>query len=270
MEDFSIITPVLNDKDNLLRLADRLEGELDNLDKFIAVIDEKDVDLEWDKARVLHNEERVGKAHAVNQGLKVNNSSIIVLLSSDIELEAETLHKMVEAVSAGADLAVPRITTKEKESTAAKIYETIWSLHHHVSLQTPKAGEAIAFRPEKHIPENLVVDEEFISSGRPKKQYISSGKAVNFPPASLKQLYIQRRRIFSGHLHLQREREYISPTNNPVLLLRAIRNHLNENDNPDEFLKAAVIEFFARLEGFLWAVTGTRPWKWQTVKTVQA
>lgn len=270
MEKYSIIMPVYKKKSQAKRIISRFRSaEIEELTDFNIVIDEEDLETDWDKCQIIKNKKRVGKPKAINQGLKASQEDIKILISCDIDIDPSTATKMAREISDDYDLVVPRIEPKTDEKTCSKIAQTIWKLHHYISVINPKAGEAIGFRGVPDIPEETVADEEYISSQKNRKKYLSSEIIYNQPPRSLKQLYFQRRRIFTGHLDLQRKRKYVSPTNNVSTLLRVVVTHLNTGGNPDILLKAAILEFFARIDGFLRALMFQIPWKWKIVDTTR-
>ncbi|MFB6204089.1 MAG: glycosyltransferase family 2 protein [Candidatus Nanohaloarchaea archaeon] len=268
MEPFSIIVPVYRREEKAEELLERLKQRPpEGLENVVSVVDEGSLDIEWGMLQVLENRQRVGKSRAINQALEEIDTEINVLLSSDVEVGAETIERMVEVVEAGTDLAVPRVQPADKNSVASRVFRTIWKLNHHLSLERPKMGEVMAFRDNIEIPEEVAVDEEYIASQKDSARYLPGEEAVNQSPISLKQLYIQRRRIFVGHLDLQRRENYVAPTNQPVLLLKAIRSYLSSGEELAPLLQAAVIEWFARSEGFLRALSFKIPWMWTTVET---
>ncbi len=269
MEDFSVIMPVYRDVESAVDTVERfISADIPELREFVVVVDEEDIELDWDRAIIVKNGRRVGKSRAVNQGLGVSTAPVKVLISSDIVIEPSTVREMASRVEDGG-LVVPRIVPEQDGSIASRVAETVWQLHHHVSSISPTAGEAIAFSKELSLPEKTVADEEYISSKMGERTYLEDEKVHNQPPSSLKQLYLQRRRIFMGHLALQRNEGYVPPTNSFPLLLAGLKSYLCEGGEKGMLARASLIELFARSEGFLRFLLGGMPWKWKTINTLQ-
>ncbi|MFB6146027.1 MAG: glycosyltransferase family 2 protein [Candidatus Nanohaloarchaea archaeon] len=269
MEDFSIIMPVFKESDNARLLLKRFQdNDCEDLKEVVTVIDGEKLESDWSKAHIIENSERLGKAQAINQGLEAIDTDVVILLSSDIDISFSTVKRMVEEISGGADLVVPRIEPMDGDQPSLSIEDTIWKLHHYISLEEPKAGEALGFRPGVYLPKDTVTDEEYIASNVEEKHYLADELIFNRPPASLKQLYLRRRRIFNGHLQLMRTRNYSAPTNRAPLLLNAAKRYLLDGGKPDKLAKLVLLETFARSEGFIRALIGHRPWKWKKVATV--
>lgn len=268
MEKFSVILPVYKDEENAEKIINSLKKEsIPELEEVIAIVDESSIISEWSKLTVIENRKRVGKSKAINQGLEECKTDLVVLLSSDIDIKPSTVKMLAKETSRNDGITSPKIQSFPEKSESAEITETIWQLHHHVSNIEPKLGEAIAFRPDRKIPEDTVADEEYIASRNQKKNYIKSEKVFNYPPSSLKELYKQRRRVFCGHLKLAREEQYYPPTMRITILLYSLKSYLLNGGKTRNLLKAALIEVFARLEAFLWEIRGRTKTKWSHIET---
>ncbi|MFB6190593.1 MAG: glycosyltransferase family 2 protein [Candidatus Nanohaloarchaea archaeon] len=270
MESFSVIIPVYRDREQAVETVSRLErAEPPGLEEVVLVVDGDSLELDWERATVIENPERQGKARAVNQALQQIDNPVAVLASADVSTEPETFSRLARKVSEEGGVAAPMVRSREGDSRSAKLADVIWRLHHYVSRRFPKVGEMVAFRSERVLPEDSVADEEYLSSAAETRHYLPDTEVVNSPPASLKQLYVQRRRIFAGHLQLQRSTGHTAPTNEPLNLVLAVRDYLLEGGSVFDLGRAGLLEFFARLEGLVWAVLGKEKSKWKRVKTVE-
>lgn len=269
MENFSVILPIYRDKTNAEKIIHSLKDKsIPELKKVITIVDEDSIEIDWDQLHVIENPVRVGKSRAINQGLEKCDTDTAVLLSSDIEIAPSTVRKLAEKTSKTGGTTSPRISSLPANSESARLTETIWRLHHHISKMEPKLGEAVAFKPNGKIPEDAVADEEYIASTHGKKNYIETEKVYNSPPSSLKQLYKQRRRVFCGHLKLAREEKYLPPTMKSFLLVRSIKDYLLAGGGVSQLMKAGSIEIFARSEAILWEIFGKTQIKWSYIQTL--
>jgi glycosyltransferase involved in cell wall biosynthesis len=270
MENFSVIIPVYRDCEEATQTISSLkDADITGLEEVVLVVDGDSLETDWEKATVIENPDRQGKARAVNQALQQVDNSIVVLASADVSTDPATYSKLAGKVSEEGGVAAPRVRTREGDSRSAKLADVIWRLHHHVSRRAAKVGEMVAFRSEEMLPEDSVADEEYLSSTAENRHYLPGAEVVNSPPDSLKQLYVQRRRIFAGHLKLQRTTGHRAPTNEPVNLVLAVRDYLLEGGSVLDLALAGLLESFARLEGLTWAVLGKEKSKWKRVKTVE-
>lgn len=81
-----------------------------------------------------------------------------------------------------------------------------WKLSHKISLKNPKFGEAIAFKKVFSSIPSTAVDAEYIAKLVKKCGfrgfYQKEAIVYNKGPETIRDYLAQRRRIYSGHLHL--------------------------------------------------------------------
>ncbi len=111
----SIIVPTYNEKDNVAPLVARIAKALSGQDYEILLVDDNSTDGTIAAAealaprypvRVLVRREEKGLATAVLHGLAHAEGQIIGVMDADLQHPPEVLPKLVEAIEAGADLAV--------------------------------------------------------------------------------------------------------------------------------------------------------------------
>lgn len=165
--------------------------------------------------RLIKEKERKGKAAAINLFLGRAKSDVCVVLSSDIVLEKDCLYYLVrplrrkEAGMSGAR-AVP---ISGSNSFICLLNRTLWDINDRLSRIRPKLGEAIAFRNIiDKIPYDTAVDEAsieafFVSNGY-RLYYAEKALIRNRCPVDLKGLFLQRLRIFWGHIDVSSRTGY--------------------------------------------------------------
>ncbi len=170
-----------------------------------------------DDARVqlLVQEKREGKASAINLFLGQTEEEVLVLSSADLQMEAQTLESLVAPfrepeIGMTACRPVPVNDADEFMGFAAHL---LWDLHHQMNLHGFKAGEMIAFRKTfKRIPQHTAVDEAsiepLIRGQGYEVRYVPQAIVYNKGPDTVEDFLRQRRRIYAGHLELQRDLGY--------------------------------------------------------------
>lgn len=267
MEKFSILLPVYrteSDAEDILQ--ELLSEEVEDLEKIIVVVDEGKIETEDPKIELIRNEKRVGKSKAITQALSVSKTDLNVLLSSDIVISLETVLKMVRKTSKDT-VVTPRIKPLDSGTKASRIADQIWEYHRRLSREQPKVGEAIAFKGIDSIPEETIADEEFISSKTENSVYLEDCLVYNKPPSSVKQLYKQRRRVFTGHLQLIRSNRYVAPSTKIHKLTRIVKRDIRRNSNYVTVLQTVLLEFAARADAVLRTLLGRKSYKWDRIQT---
>lgn len=203
------------------------------------------------KVKLLTQPRRLGKASAINLFLSRCNADIVVLESAD------TLpgHKSLEYLlghfadkTVGMVGAHP-IPTNSTRSLMGRVSHFLWHSHHRLALQTPKAGEVVAFRrfEELRLDSSTAVDEAFIEREVVRRglRVIYEPRAIIFNrgPENVSDFVKQRRRIYGGHIALRKSGYEVS-TMSRYNVLRATFGATN---NPVTFLMSAVLEAYCRL-----------------------
>jgi biofilm PGA synthesis N-glycosyltransferase PgaC len=247
----------------------------------------KEFSRKFRKIKLISEKKRTGKSHAVNILLSRVKCDIMAMIGADnLPHDSSTIANiLVPFLSDDIGIVGGRpIPTNDFESLTGFIGNFIWEFHHQISLEDPKIGEFIAFRPElvRHIPNNSAVDEasiESIITGRQyKKIYAPKAIVLNRSPDSLMGIFNQRKRIYIGHLHLARTEKYkVSSMKYSSMLAPFLRNIQSMKKKvkfgPATYLKvlaAVTLEFSARASAaFDFYIRKKNPYKWDTISTTK-
>jgi cellulose synthase/poly-beta-1,6-N-acetylglucosamine synthase-like glycosyltransferase len=169
---------------------------------------------------------REGKASAINLFLSAASGDICVLESADTFPEEGALETLVAPFALpGVGMTGGRpIPVNPPDTFIGYAVNLLWTLHHAISLKTPKLGELIAFRNFiRNIPEDTAVDEASIEAMVTKAGYslcyVPEAVVRNKGPENVRDFMRQRRRIAAGHRHLFREQGYqVSTTDSKKIL----------------------------------------------------
>jgi biofilm PGA synthesis N-glycosyltransferase PgaC len=164
------------------------------------------------KIRLLIEKKRRGKAAAVNLLLSRAKEKNIILISADLLLEEDSLENL------GKPLKRPEIgivgcrpiPVNNPTTFMGFAAHLLWSIHHSISLENPKVGEAIAFKKTfTSIPESSSVDEAEIESLEVNQGYQTfyapHAIVYNKGPENIRELIARRRHIYAGHLRTKKE-----------------------------------------------------------------
>jgi cellulose synthase/poly-beta-1,6-N-acetylglucosamine synthase-like glycosyltransferase len=180
---------------------------------------------------------RHGKCAAINLYLReAPPADFVVLLSGDILPEPGAVTELLlpllrDEVGMTGGRPVP---VNDRNTFFGFACHLIWEIHHRIALESPKLGEAVAFKniiPE--IPEDLAVDEAaleaMILAENLNLVYCPEAIIRNQGPENLRDFLKQRRRIQAGHIHLQKKLGYRVSTFHLAPGLRALRAVLEWN-----------------------------------------
>ena len=181
------------------------------------------------RIRLITQDRRKGKASAINLFLSVASGDICVLESADTVPEQGALDKLVGPFAIpGVGMTGARpVSVNPHSNFIGYTVNLMWSLHHAISLTTPKLGELIAFRKFiRSIPEDTAVDEASIEAMVTKAgyelRYVPEAVVRNKGPENIRDFIRQRRRIAAGHKHLLREQRYQVSTIDPKMILKVL------------------------------------------------
>lgn len=183
--------------------------------------------LSFKGIKVLTQEQRRGKASAVNLFIKEASGDVLILESADTlpsQFCFKHLLKPFEDEKVGMAGAHP-IPVNSRKTMMGRIAHLIWESHHQSALTVPKAGEVVAFRNVvSSIDPKTPVDEASVEQKIAEQGYriVYAPKAIVFnkAPETVEDFMRQRKRIYHGHLILQRE-GYTVPTMGLLQVLRA-------------------------------------------------
>ena len=199
---------------------------------------------------------RKGKALAINRFIKTAKPEILVLESADTLPRKDSIEKLCLPLSnknIGICASRP-IPINKKDSFMGFTINLLWSLHHKISLKSPKFGELIAFKNTIKVIPNTAVDEEYIAMIIKRKcflaKYVHNAVVFNKGPTTVRDFLKQRRRIYCGHLELKRKCRYEAPTISNLNILKNLIVDLGIK--PKHLIwtiGAVMLEAYARLLG---------------------
>jgi biofilm PGA synthesis N-glycosyltransferase PgaC len=171
------------------------------------------------RVRLCVQEEREGKASAINLFLKEANSPIVVLIGADVLPEASALEYLClpfKDPQIGMVGGHP-IPINDPATFMGHAVHLLWYLHDRLARRQPKLGEVIAFRNViSGIPPTSAVDEISIQA-----LIIQLGYQLAYEPAcivynkgplTVHDFLKQRRRIYAGHLQVREQQNYAAVT----------------------------------------------------------
>lgn len=234
------------------------------------------------KIMVLVQEQREGKASAINVFLRHARESDVIVLESADTLPANEktveylLQPLIEKSEIGMTGAHP-VPIDAPDHFLGFVVHLQWKMHHRISLISPKLGEMVAFKnilPE--IPADTAVDEACIEALIEPKGYslgyVSEAIVYNKGPDTIKDFLKQRRRIAAGHHHLRHTQHYAVSTLNPVHILTALFYEMVWS--PKYLLwiiGAIVLEVYGRFLGiFDFYIKKKNPFRWDIATTTKA
>lgn len=285
MIKFSIIIPAYREEDINKLLSILLKQNLPKnmiLDKIIVIAAEygKFHFLKNKKIEIIKEEERKGKASAINVGLEKISSDIVVLESGDTLPKKNTIKNLLEPFD---DPRVGMVTGRPTPLDNPKKFmgflsHLTWFLHHLVSLERPKATEITAFRKiVEKIPKKLATDEAYIESEIFKRGYkivyVPEAIVYNKNPAKISDFVKQRRRIFAGHVHLKSQYHYVVSTMDIIKIFRAIFKYFKTKSIKSYkqiiFLFFCIfLEIYARILGAIdYYIFNKVPYIWEIIKS---
>lgn len=235
------------------------------------------------KVEIIKETRRRGKAYAMNLALgwiKSNsNPDVIIVQSADTlskEAMIKNLLKPFRDSSVGIVCGRP-ISLDDSKSFVGFMNNLVWKLHHFVSLESPKVGEVLAFRNViKKIPRRLAADEAYIESMIKKRGYkvlyAQNAVVFNRGPRNISEFIDQRRRIFTGHVHVKTKYHYDVSTMSVIRVIKAFFKYLKSEPIKSHkqiiwLLCAALLEVYARLLGVVdFYIFKKVPYKWKVAK----
>jgi len=213
------------------------------------------------RIRLMSQAAREGKSRAINLFLRearATGADVCILQSGDTLPEEDTIERLVRpmAESAAVGMTGARVVpVNGKGSYVGRIVHTLWRLHHRLALDSPKAGELVAFRNVvDEIPGDSAVDEVSIESAITSLglslRYAPDAIVLNKGPETIADFLKQRRRIHAGHIEVARRFGYAPST----MSLGRVGRHVVADmlETPSEIpacLGAAVLEAVGRALG---------------------
>lgn len=226
----------------------------------------KEIATKDSRVRLLVRPRREGKIAAINEFLGVVDADVLVFSSGDVVPGVDAVDRLVSRLveDGRCMMTGPRVLMAERwvpRRLVDHLHDTLWALHHTVSLQRPKLGEVVAVRraslppqlpPGVHCDEALM--ESIVIDQGGSVGYVADALVYNSAPTCMRALYQQRRRIAAQHFTLRRLRGYQPSTMRLRLVLAALRTLPLRGLPPA--LVLAVLETAARTQGYLDARRG--------------
>jgi cellulose synthase/poly-beta-1,6-N-acetylglucosamine synthase-like glycosyltransferase len=234
--------------------------------------------------RLIAQQEREGKASAINLFLAEAKGDVVVVESGDTIPDERAIENLVRPFvdpQVGMTGAHP-IPINSKETFMGYMVNLFWRLHHEMALEHPKLGELVAFRNIiREIPKNTAVDEAsieaIITEAGYRIHYAKEAIVHNKGPETVRDFLKQRRRIMVGHKHLQVTHGYTVSTmkfRNLVRLFWRLVKGTNWNFRKALWTSAAIfLEGYGRFLGdYDYYIKKKNPYAWdiaQSTKTLK-
>lgn len=208
---------------------------------------------------LLVQEQREGKASAMNLFMVEATEEVLVLSSADLQPAPDALENLVAPFvdsEIGMTACRPE-PVNDPQTFMGFAAHMLWDLHHQMNLEGFKAGEMIAFRKVfLRIPQYTAVDEasvEPLIRGQGFQVcYIPNAVVYNKGPETAADFLRQRRRIYAGHLELQEILGYSVSTMSGLKVLALLLRNLDWR--PKQFFwtwGVVVLEVTGRFLGWL-------------------
>lgn len=267
------IDSVLASKTNIAHIKEIIvvsSGSYDRTNRIIRKYSDKD-----SRIKLIDEAERSGKSSAINLFLREAVGQVLISMSGDLRVKTDAIEEITLPFlnpHIGMVGAHP-VPTNGKYSQVGQELCLMWELHHRISLIRPKCGEMVAFRNViRQIPADSAVDEAnlevLLRMIGFTISYAPRSIVYNKIPRTLKDLLIQRRRVYTGHMWLEEKYKYQVVTMEQGPLLQVVRNYLQDHPNQLPIMIRLVgIEILARILGwFDYSVFGRNPYVWNMVK----
>ena len=288
LPDISIGVCVYNEEKNIRGLLNSLLNQTTKRIIEIIVVssacsDKTDEIIENDflksnsKVVLLKQKRREGKASAINLFLKYARGEIVVLESGDTTPAIDAIENLIEPFNnpkTGMTGGHP-IPVNDPDTFMGFTVHLLWDLHHKLALKNPKFGELVAFRRNlvTKIPADTAVDEASIEALIKEKgyelKYAPHAIVYNKGPETILDFLKQRRRIFAGHIHLKKTKDYTVSSMKKLNILRLILEEIKLTPKNTLWATGAILlefcgracgwyDFYMRKDNpFIWDISGT-------------
>jgi len=242
-----------------------------------------DIVREWERRdgriRLVRQESRQGKASAINLFLKDASGDVFVLESGDTLPEPACVERMLrpfEDESVGMTGARP-VPVDDPDTFMGFVVHMLWRLHHRLALRSPKLGEMVAFRSfVRSIPNDTAVDEAsveaIVADHGQSLRYVPDAIVRNKGASNVRDFLRQRRRIYAGHMWLEREQDYEVSTKNVGSILPVLWADMVWRPRPLLWTAGGVfLEFLGRLLGVIdYHVFKKNPYTWDIAESTKS
>ncbi len=245
----------------------------DGTDEIVKEYEKKD-----QRIKLIVQKEKKGKASAINEFLKVAKGEILIVESGDTRPAKSTFEELCRLFNdprVGITGAHP-VPLNEDQGLLGFTVHFLWRLHHRLNLENPKLGELIAFRPLiKALPTDTAVDEAWIEGKVRELGYVPAyaGKAIvyNKGASTIRDFWLQRRRIYCGHIHLKKTLGYEVSSMSGVRSLQLAIQEVRENGGVWYYVMgAAALEIVGRFLGWYdFYIRKKNPYSWDVAATTK-
>ncbi len=232
------------------------------------------------RLRLIVEDERAGKASAINHFIAAAQSPVLILVNADNVVRPGAIDALLQhfedpAVGMVGGHPVP---VNDDGTFLGYAVHLLWDLHDQIARNDPKLGEIVAFRNVLPcIPTDTAVDELSIQALLTQLGYhlVYEPRAVvyNRGPSTVGDFLRQRRRIYAGHLHVAKRDGYSASTMSTKRVARAIlgSDHVRASwSQPWRMAGAVGLEAGARALGYYDFLRGHSHHIWTAVATTKA
>ncbi len=224
---------------------------------------------------LINEENRNGKAAAINEFLSVVSDPVVVIQSSDTIPVEDTIELLCRPFLDDANIGMTGgapIPLNDPNTCLGYIVHSWWWFHRNI----PRFGEIVAFRNNiGMISAKTAVDEAYIQAkmiqGGYKVVHIDEAIVRNKGADNLGDLIKQRRRIFNGHSRLyQSEKIKIDNMTKSSLHLLLFKYKMKNLKEATWLLCGIGIEFYARILGAMdMYLSKKNPITWDIAKSTK-
>ncbi len=230
------------------------------------------------RIELIRQESREGKASAINVFLERGEADVFVLESGDTLPAPDCVERLLKPFAdAGVGMTGARPTPVDDENTfMGFVVHMLWRLHHMLALRSPKLGEMVAFRSfVRAIPRETAVDEASIEA-----IVIEEGKTLMYVPdaivynkgaGNVRDFLKQRRRIYAGHIWLEKEQSYEVSTKKVGGIVSVLLEDLDPRPRAVLWTAGGVfLEFVGRTLGMIdYHVLKRNPYTWDVAESTK-
>ncbi len=283
----SICIPAYNESKNIRNILNALQkqitqnivinkivvvssGSTDNTDKIVT-----DYALKNPKISLIRQNDRKGKASAINAFLKTVDDEVVVIESADTIPVHNTIQKLCEPFLKNEKIGMTGgapVPVNDPDTFLGYIIHAWWWFHRNI----PRFGEIIAFRniiPQ--IVETTAVDEAYIQAKMVRMGYgvipVNDAVVKNKGAETISDLIKQRRRVMNGHARLLKNEgvkiDNMTKSSLALLLFKFKMRNLKEFS---WLLGGIGIEIYARLLGFIdYHISRKNPYVWDMASSTK-
>ncbi len=248
-------------------------GSTDKTNKIVESYSERDL-----RVKLKTQNERKGKASAINEYLKIAKGEIVILESADTITKPDTVENLTKPFNIptiGMTGAHPIPVNSGAGFTSFSV-QKMWRLHHLMAIDNPKCGEMVAFRNiVPKIPNYTAVDEATIEAIFQDMGlnllYCKDAILINKGPENICDFIKQRRRIAAGHKHLKAAKGHVVSTLKSSSILRYVIKDMKWNPKHILYMSLLIIvEAYSRALGNQdFHLKDKNPYIWDISKTTK-